>query len=136
ELAFKDNDIESWTPSGGADELGDTLQTSGRFFILSKEALTSQIVAFDKHVDPARVLTNTLAKGIFHCVDNEVSYMNMEGGRYVAFYFSNPSAFRIGDIVELGFSVVAFKGNQEARAVVKLVMRSLIFLDGSHTRVS
>ncbi|KAJ7251670.1 hypothetical protein C8J57DRAFT_1238498 [Mycena rebaudengoi] len=131
ELAFEDNNVEPWTPSGGADELGDTLQTSCRFFTLSKEAPTVQIVVFDKHVDPAGVLTNTLAKGIFHCVDNEVSYMNMEGGRLVP---KNPSAFRIGDIVELGFSVVAFKGSQEARAVVKLVMRSLIFLDGSHTR--
>ncbi|KAJ7232388.1 hypothetical protein C8J57DRAFT_1533111 [Mycena rebaudengoi] len=128
ELAFEDNNVEPWTPSGGADELGDTLQTSCRLFTLSKEAPTSQIVAFDKHVDPAGVLTNTLAKGRFYCVDNEVSYMNMEGGRLVP---KNPSAFRIGDIVELGFSVVAFKGSQEARAVVKLVMRSLIFLDGS-----
>ncbi|KAJ7218936.1 hypothetical protein C8J57DRAFT_1254637 [Mycena rebaudengoi] len=53
----------------------------------------------------------------------------VEGGNPV-----DPSAFRIGDIVELGFSVVASKGSQESRAVMKLVMRFLIFLDGSHTR--
>ncbi|KAJ7252012.1 hypothetical protein C8J57DRAFT_1520336 [Mycena rebaudengoi] len=46
----------------------------------------------------------------------------------------NPSGFREGDIVEMGFNVVVFKPQRDAKAVVKLVMKSLIFLDGTQTR--
>ncbi|KAJ7227654.1 hypothetical protein C8J57DRAFT_1534919 [Mycena rebaudengoi] len=109
ELAFDDDHVLPWSPSAGTVELGDIFQTS------------------------SNVLSNTLAKGISHCRDNEVKYMDLdsEGDRLVP---KNPSGFRIGDIVELGFSVVAFKDNNDSKAVVKLVMRSLTFLDGTQTR--
>ncbi|KAJ7240691.1 hypothetical protein C8J57DRAFT_1527361 [Mycena rebaudengoi] len=131
QLAFDDDYVLPWSPSAGSAELGDIFQTSCRFFTMTKDAPLDQINDFNKHVDPANVLSNTLAKGIYHCHDNEVQYMDLEGDRLVP---KNPSGFRIGDIVELGFSVVAFKGNNDSKAVVKLVMRSLTFLDGTQTR--
>jgi hypothetical protein len=48
----------------------------------------------------------------------------------------DPTGFRVGDIVEVGVTLVGFKGPKEEKSVVKMILRSIIFLDGSHTRVS
>ncbi|KAJ7244814.1 hypothetical protein C8J57DRAFT_1524609 [Mycena rebaudengoi] len=92
---------------------------------------TNQVVDFTKQVDPAGVLSRMLSKGVYHCIDNEVLYLNLEGDKLIN---KNLSGLRVGDIVELGLSVIAFKGPRDGKAVIKLVMRSLVFLDGSHTR--
>ncbi|KAJ7257619.1 hypothetical protein C8J57DRAFT_1516521 [Mycena rebaudengoi] len=112
ELAFDSNDVTSWTPAPISDELGDSIQASARYFTLAKDAPAKQVVEFNSHVDPS-------------------GYMNLDGGKLS---LKNPSGFREGDIVEMGFNVVAFKPQRDAKAVVKLVMKSLIFLDGTQTR--
>jgi hypothetical protein len=66
----------------------------------------------------------------FYCITGIVRILTLN--RLVS---KNPSGFREGDIVEIGFSVVAFKGNRDSKGFVCLVMNSLVFLDGSHTRV-
>ncbi|KAJ7247244.1 hypothetical protein C8J57DRAFT_1674002 [Mycena rebaudengoi] len=132
ELAFDSNDVTSWTPAPISDELGDSIQASARYFTLAKDAPEKQVVEFNSHLDPSGVLGGMLSKGIFHCADNDVKYMNLDGGKLS---LKNPSGFREGDIVEMGFNVVAFKPQRDAKAVVKLVMKSLIFLDGTQTRM-
>ncbi|KAJ7258567.1 hypothetical protein C8J57DRAFT_1234169 [Mycena rebaudengoi] len=42
--------------------------------------------------------------------------------------------FRAGDIVEIGLSIVVFKGHRDNKGFVRLVMNSLVFLDSTHTR--
>ncbi|KAJ7280695.1 hypothetical protein C8J57DRAFT_1563682 [Mycena rebaudengoi] len=131
ELAFDSNDVTSWTPAPISDELGDSIQASARYFTLAKDAPAKQVVEFNSHVDPSGVLGGMLSKGIFHCADNDVKYMNLDAGKLS---LKNPSGFREGDIVEMGFNVVALKPQRDAKAVVKLVMKSLIFLDGTQMR--
>ncbi|KAJ7280961.1 hypothetical protein C8J57DRAFT_1464295 [Mycena rebaudengoi] len=113
ELAFEDSDATC------------------RYFTTGKEPPMNQVVDFTKHVDPAGVLSRMLSKGVYHCIDNEVLYLDLEGDKLIN---KNPSGFRVGDIVELGLSVIAFKGPRDGKAVIKLVMRSLVFLDGTHTQ--
>ncbi|KAJ7258580.1 hypothetical protein C8J57DRAFT_1644522 [Mycena rebaudengoi] len=127
ELAFDDSDVTAWMPQPEIDDIGAPLQASCRYFTTAKDAPANQVMDFSKHVDPSGVLSRMLTKGIFHCVDNEVSYLNLEGDSLTN---KNPSGFRVGDNDELGLSVVAFKGARDSKAVIKLAMRSLVFLDG------
>jgi hypothetical protein len=81
ELAFDSNDVTSWTPAPISDELGDSIQASARYFTLAKDAPAKQVVEFNSHVDPSGVLGGMLSKRIFHCAENDVKYMNLDGGK-------------------------------------------------------
>ncbi|KAJ7268332.1 hypothetical protein C8J57DRAFT_1228046 [Mycena rebaudengoi] len=130
ELAFEDSDVLAWTAQDASVD-GTHLQATCCYFTTGKEPPTNQVVDFTKHVVPAGVLSRMLSKGMYHCIDNEVLYLDLEGDKLIN---KNPSGFQVGDIVELGLSVIAFKGPRDGKAVIKLVVPSLVFLDGTHTR--
>ncbi|KAJ7244109.1 hypothetical protein C8J57DRAFT_1525380 [Mycena rebaudengoi] len=108
ELAFEDSDVLAWTAQdAGVD--GTHLQATCRYFTTGKEPPMNQVVDFTKHVVPAGVLSRMLSKGVYHCIDNEVLYLDLGGDKLIN---KNPSGFRVGD-----------SGTG-----------SIIFLDGTHTR--
>ncbi|KAJ7261559.1 hypothetical protein C8J57DRAFT_1634617 [Mycena rebaudengoi] len=132
EREFDSGDIVPFAPSPAKDEqYGMPIDAACRYYTLAREAPAEQIVDFNPKTDTSRALTAMLGQGVFHCVDNDVAYMDLVNDRLV---YKDPAGFRPGDIVELGVSVVAFKGHRDAKSVVKLVMRSLVYLDGTHTR--
>jgi 2-hydroxychromene-2-carboxylate isomerase len=80
ELAFEDSDVLAWTAQdAGVD--GTHLQATCRYFTTGKEPPTNQVVDFTKHVVPAGVLSRMLSKGVYHCIDNEVLYLDLEGDK-------------------------------------------------------
>ncbi|KAJ7482144.1 hypothetical protein B0H11DRAFT_1915419 [Mycena galericulata] len=64
-----------------------------------------------------------------------IPYLELKNDRPV---LKDPAGFRIGDIVELGFALVAYRMPQKEgapRYICKLVMRTLTLLDTSLTKV-
>ncbi|KAJ7247550.1 hypothetical protein C8J57DRAFT_1240875 [Mycena rebaudengoi] len=124
ELAFDSDDVTSWTPAPISDELGDSIQASARYFTLAKQQRTPL------QNRSSNLTATSIRQGFWEeCCLKEYSIAPT-----MMLSLKNPSGFREGDIVEMGFNVVAFKPQRDAKAVVKLVMKSLIFLDGTQTR--
>ncbi|KAJ7658576.1 hypothetical protein B0H17DRAFT_1145526 [Mycena rosella] len=70
-----------------------------------------------------------LGECISHCLDNDVTYL----------CFKKRSGFRVGDIVEMGFPLVAFRQptrGEEDKQICKVVLRTLTLLDDPTAKVS
>ncbi|KAJ7659458.1 hypothetical protein B0H17DRAFT_1145332 [Mycena rosella] len=63
-------------------------------------------INFQKHIDPAGTLSQHIRDCVVHCVENDVAYLCVKKARYMT---KEPSGFRVGDIVEMGFELVAFR---------------------------
>ncbi|KAJ7434439.1 hypothetical protein B0H11DRAFT_1938646 [Mycena galericulata] len=78
----------------------------------------------------------------FHLPDTSIqlgyweSYLELKNDKPVV---KDPASFRIGDIVELGFALIAYRTAQKEgapRYICKLVMRTLTLLDTSLTKAA
>ncbi|KAJ7858190.1 hypothetical protein B0H13DRAFT_1901957 [Mycena leptocephala] len=133
-LSFDHDSVESWAPEWKEDACGTLLTGACRYFTTGKDIPDEYRLSFPIKVDPAQVLTRLQTNDIAHCFDNDVSYLEIKNGRYVS---KDPAGFRIGDIVQMGVAVAAFKvskGTEDPKYVCKLVMKSLTFLDGEITK--
>ncbi|KAJ7249157.1 hypothetical protein B0H12DRAFT_1234818 [Mycena haematopus] len=131
--AFKDDELRIWRPANDEAPTGPALSANCRYFTLGTDVATSQETAFDGMVDPHDALKDMLASTVHHCYDNEVSYLTMENGTYVS---HPPNAFKVGDIVEMGFTISAWRfaaNNNGPRFSTSLVLRTLTFLDGKYS---
>ncbi|KAJ7711527.1 hypothetical protein B0H14DRAFT_2645707 [Mycena olivaceomarginata] len=69
-----------------------------------------------------------------HCMDNSVAYLERKNDKLI---IKDPAGFREGDIVQLGFAVVAYRTYVEDNIphyVCKLVTHTLTLLDNSVTK--
>jgi hypothetical protein len=57
------------------------LDASCRYLTIGKDVLQDEIIDFHANVNPSGVLSLMLGKGVFHCIDNDVEYMNLEGDK-------------------------------------------------------
>ncbi|KAJ7670437.1 hypothetical protein B0H17DRAFT_1141796 [Mycena rosella] len=71
-----------------------------------------------------------------HHVENDVAYLCLKKNKYAT---KDPSGFRVGDIVEMGFELVAFrqtKRGEDDKHICKVVLRTLTPLDGSFAKAA
>ncbi|KAF8205239.1 hypothetical protein K438DRAFT_1964324 [Mycena galopus ATCC 62051] len=91
-------------------------------------------IPFDNRTDPHGVLSDMNTPTLAHCLDNDVAYLGIGNETYKPHL---PASFRVGDVVEMGFAVVAWKLAKVTTGpqfIFSLVLRSLVFLDGSLTK--
>ncbi|KAJ7300986.1 hypothetical protein DFH08DRAFT_827959 [Mycena albidolilacea] len=116
-----ENAVEPWRPETTDD--GDALISSN----ISPLAAISRSTL-------ERLFTRGQTHTASHCVDNDVMYMAFKEEEYVE---KDPSTFRTGDIVEMGFAFVAWKKpgrNVGPEWSCMPVLRTLTFLDGRFTK--
>ncbi|KAJ7259110.1 hypothetical protein B0H12DRAFT_1232096 [Mycena haematopus] len=133
---FGEDDIRSWQPTDTSPRNGPSMSANCRYFTLGYGVSEELKTKFDEKTDPHGVLSNVLSDTVSHCFDNNVTYLALVGDSYQA---HDPASFKIGDIVEIGFALVAWKlaqGPQGPTYVSNLVLRSLTFLDGTYTKES
>ncbi|KAJ7216876.1 hypothetical protein B0H12DRAFT_1078863 [Mycena haematopus] len=109
---FGDDDLRIWRP----------------------DATEAQKTTFNLAIDPHKALDGMLSTTVHHCYDNSVSYLTLENGTYTS---HPPNAFKIGDIVEMGFTINAWRlaaDNNGPKYNTNLVLRTLTFLDGTFSR--
>ncbi|KAJ7802563.1 hypothetical protein B0H14DRAFT_3488338 [Mycena olivaceomarginata] len=107
--AFGEDTIEPWRPDV-QDDRNTQISSDCRYF----------------HQWPSH--------NVAHCFDNDVMYMVFKGDEYVE---KDPGTFKTGDIVEMGFAMVAWKRQGKHTGPdwsCMLVLRTLTFLDGKFTK--
>ncbi|KAJ7508022.1 hypothetical protein B0H11DRAFT_1902335 [Mycena galericulata] len=127
--------MEPWMPDMVSNDFGKSLVSNCRYFTIGRNIPEAERIPFAQYVDPAGVLGRFIREDVSHCLDNDVAYLELKNDRPV---LKDPAGFRIGDIVELGFALVAYRMPQKEgapRYICKLVMRTLTLLDTSLTKV-
>ncbi|KAJ7668942.1 hypothetical protein B0H17DRAFT_1209826 [Mycena rosella] len=80
-------------------------------------------------VPDSNVFARHLGECISHCLDNDVTYLCFKKEKHA---IKNPGGFRVGDVVEMGFALVAFREptrGEEDKQICKVVLRTLTLLD-------
>ncbi|KAK6974305.1 hypothetical protein R3P38DRAFT_2584384, partial [Favolaschia claudopus] len=119
--------------------LGVELELNCRYYTTGRSTLESHKTEFAEFVDPQGVLASFVTDSVSHCQDNQVAYMDFKCGKYSRYELKDPSAFQVGDIVEVGFAMVAWrnsKANEDLSYVTTMVLRSVTLLDDTYTKVS
>ncbi|TFK60499.1 hypothetical protein BDN72DRAFT_779335, partial [Pluteus cervinus] len=107
---------------------GGTLTFSNRHFTKKSEAGQMQSAPFPSNVDPKKILTKMLNSSLIHTAENNVQYV-------VRHSDLDPQHFRVGDIVEVQFSIVVYKMRTDYY-VLKPMLYSIALLDGKWGNVS
>ncbi|KAJ7444424.1 hypothetical protein B0H11DRAFT_2250105 [Mycena galericulata] len=118
--------MEPWMPDMASDDFGKSPVSNCRYFTLGRNVPEGERIPFAQYIDPAGVLGRFIREDVSHCLDNDVAYLELKNDR-------------IGDIVELGFALVAYRMPQKEgapRYICKLVMRTLTLLDTSLTKAA
>ncbi|KAJ7603714.1 hypothetical protein B0H17DRAFT_1154649 [Mycena rosella] len=145
---FPSDTIEHWVLVPGTTEFGPAIGGSCRYFTLGADIAPETKI--EKYVDPSGTLSDHLGNKVAHCIDNDVAYlcikmiskwillsfvrMQLTTFRYVK---KDPAGFRVGDIVEMGFALVAFRQasrNKDDKQICMLVLRTLTFLHDSFAK--
>ncbi|KAJ7760887.1 hypothetical protein DFH07DRAFT_957417 [Mycena maculata] len=135
-LKFEADQMTPWVRDHHNDSHGQVISSNSRYFTASRQIPDSARCPFDKRVDPAGVLAKLQTDTIVHCHDNDVAYLQLKDTRLVR---KDPAGFRQGDIVEMGFAIVAYrtsKAGEGLKYTCKLALRTLTFLDATLTKAS
>ncbi|KAJ7430744.1 hypothetical protein FB451DRAFT_1198705 [Mycena latifolia] len=137
-MFFPEDSVVHWTPDAATTTFGPSVASSCRYFTMGYDLDKYVHVPFAKYVDPAGILMLHLGKRVAHCEDNHVDYVGMkEKSQYLPALKKDPATFRSGDIVEMGFALVAFRQSihgESEKHVCKPVLRTLALLDTSLTK--
>ncbi|KAJ7315251.1 hypothetical protein DFH08DRAFT_942985 [Mycena albidolilacea] len=131
--AFAENAVEPWRPEA-ADEGEAVISSNCRYFTVGRNIPEHTRTTFHHRTDPHGVLAKYVSEHVTHCVDNNVMYMAYKEDEYTE---KDPSTFKTGDLVEMGFAFVAWKKpgrNVGPEWCCMLVLRTLTFLDGRFTK--
>ncbi|KAJ7333929.1 hypothetical protein DFH08DRAFT_965701 [Mycena albidolilacea] len=131
--AFAENAVEPWQPEM-VDEGEAVISSNCRYFTVGCNIPEHSQTTFHHKTDPHGVLAKYVSDHVAHCVDNDVMYMAYKEDEYTE---KDPSTFKTGDLVEMGFTFVAWK--KPGKIVgpewcCMLVLRTLTFLDGRFTK--
>ncbi|KAJ7696939.1 hypothetical protein B0H17DRAFT_1130593 [Mycena rosella] len=94
------------------------------------------MISFEKYVDPSGMLSHHLGNKVAHCINNDIAYLCVKVNQYVK---KDPVGFRVGDIVEMGFALIAFRQasrKEDNKQIGKLVLRTLTLLDNSFAKAA
>ncbi|KAJ7653425.1 hypothetical protein B0H17DRAFT_1268241 [Mycena rosella] len=133
---FTANSVSHWVAAPDSDVYGPSLSSSCRYYTIGTDIPVESRINFQKHIDPAGTLSQHIRDCVVHCVENDMAYLCVKKARYTT---KEPSGFRVGDIVEMGFELVAFRQvirGEEDKHICKIVLQTLTFLDGSFADVS
>ncbi|KAJ7710547.1 hypothetical protein B0H17DRAFT_1123683 [Mycena rosella] len=131
---FSADCVEHWIASPDSDIFGPGLG-SCRSYTMGGDIPGESRITFQNHIDPAGTLSQHLGERVAHCVENNVAYLCVKKNKYGA---KEPSRFRVGDIVEMGFELVAFrqmKRGEDGKHICKVVLQTLMFLDSSFAKM-
>ncbi|TFK58137.1 hypothetical protein BDN72DRAFT_782474, partial [Pluteus cervinus] len=134
---FPEGRLMPW--QAGTSTLGDggSFTLSNRYFTKRSEGQQMQSVPFPVNVDPKKILTRMLTSSLIHTEENDTQYFVRHGdlGRNFKYSSGNPQNFRIGDIVEVQFSLVVYHMRTE-HYVLKPMLYSIALLEGKFGNVS
>ncbi|TFK59336.1 hypothetical protein BDN72DRAFT_905949 [Pluteus cervinus] len=127
---FPEGRLMPWQAGVSAFGGAGTLTLSNRYFTKKSEAGQMQGVPFPSNVDPKKILTKMLNPSLIHTAENNVQYVirHSDLGRNFQYTPADPQHFRIGDIVEVQFSVVVYKMRTDYY-VFKPMLYSIALLD-------
>ncbi|KAJ7200412.1 hypothetical protein GGX14DRAFT_400754 [Mycena pura] len=111
------------------DDKGRPINFRTQYFTVGRHANPDHRVPFEKAVDPHNVLKDLESNTIVHSGDNDVIYLEYKDDRHRV---KDPASFRTGDVVEVGFAMVAYRNflaETGEHYKCYLVMRSLTLLD-------
>ncbi|KAJ6464408.1 hypothetical protein C8R45DRAFT_939926 [Mycena sanguinolenta] len=132
--SFKNDELCLWRPGSGEGEVGLSVSANCRYFTVGPNVPADHKAVFDPLTDPRKHLESMLSSAVHYTFDNVVTYLALAKGEY-AFY--PPESFKVGDIVEVGFTITVWKlaaDNNGAKFTTNLVLRTLTLLDGALTR--
>ncbi|KAJ7156832.1 hypothetical protein C8R43DRAFT_1125414 [Mycena crocata] len=120
------------------DNADGIVSASNRFLTSTEEEPGAVHIDFGPGVDPMDRLKSFVGPGLVHTVDNVVSYFKQstnEATSKKTYGRAVPSTFRIGDVVEIQVSVMAF---ESANKSVKLHwnLRALTLLDATFSKAA
>ncbi|KAJ7083517.1 hypothetical protein C8R43DRAFT_1142700 [Mycena crocata] len=127
--SFSDGEMEPLMIEPESETHGHALATNCRYFTVGRNIPEGIKIGFHKYVDPAGVLAHYINEFTAHCLDNDVAYLELKQNKLIT---KDPQGFRAGDIVQVGFAVVAYRTQSKddsPKYVCKLVMRTLTLLD-------
>ncbi|TFK59341.1 hypothetical protein BDN72DRAFT_780871 [Pluteus cervinus] len=113
--------------------VGESLTFSNRYFTKRSEGPHMKTVPFSSVVDPKKFFTRMLSSTLIHTEENEVQYFT----RYsdLGYLPAGPQQFRLGDIVEVQFSLVVYQMRTQYY-VIKPMLYSIALLDPKYANVS
>ncbi|KAF5353590.1 hypothetical protein D9758_013781 [Tetrapyrgos nigripes] len=129
--ALNGHTLNPWVPdnSFGSGHVGIT--ASCRYFTVGQNALGKQNVPFQDGVDPDQVLQSFLKDGVAHTEENDMLYMKAsKPGNKWRYTDVQPSAFTIGDIVEIQFTVIAVRQHNDTYKMI-MILKSILLLNDS-----
>ncbi|TFK72349.1 hypothetical protein BDN72DRAFT_763485 [Pluteus cervinus] len=134
---FPDKRVIVWEPPASSWTSNLGLSMSNRYFTRAKEAGHMPSVPFPADVDPKGVLNAILDDELIHTEENDVKYYtrHTDLGNKPKYFPGNPQMFRIGDIVEVQFSLVYYKMRSD-KYIFKPMLYSIALLDGQFANVS
>ncbi|KAJ7710915.1 hypothetical protein B0H17DRAFT_1123996 [Mycena rosella] len=136
--------VEHWIPVPYSNVFGPSINSSCRYVTVGANIPSESKILFDKCVNPSGTLACHLGECISHCLDNDVTYLCFKKrSKHPIQALStlpivqrhairNPGGFRVGDIVEMEFALVAFRQptrGEEDKQICKVVLRTLTILD-------
>ncbi|KAJ7740543.1 hypothetical protein B0H16DRAFT_1728905 [Mycena metata] len=133
---FPSNSMAKWTD---ADNAETTLKASNRFFTLTEDEPDAVHINFASGVDPLHKLDRFVGDQLVHTSANVVHYRkrvsNDEGESTLDIAY--PGTFRIGDIVEIYASVIAFKTSGKMGTIkMHCNLNGLTLLDSTFSKAS
>ncbi|KAJ7171853.1 hypothetical protein C8R43DRAFT_842705, partial [Mycena crocata] len=128
---FQNGVSTKWAAINDTDE--PIISASNRFFTAIKDEPRAEHVAFGPGVDPIEQLRAFVGPALVHAEDNVVSYFKTASASLtedVVYETAVPSTFRIGDVVEIQMSVIAFQGGKDTFKL-HCHLRALTLLDST-----
>ncbi|TFK60330.1 hypothetical protein BDN72DRAFT_905057 [Pluteus cervinus] len=113
--------------------IGGSLTFSNRHFTKRAEGPHMKAIPFSSLVDPKKYLTRMLSSTLIHTEENEVQYFTRysDMGQNYKYLPAGPQQFRLGDIVEVQFSLVVYQMRTQYY-IVKPMLYSIALLDGKY----
>ncbi|KAJ7695921.1 hypothetical protein B0H17DRAFT_865701, partial [Mycena rosella] len=127
---FLQDAMTKWT---NAELDGHLVMNAGnRFFTSLDNEPGARHVSFGAGVDPLGVLQTVVGNRMVHAAENVVSYFK-QTNKYI-YDTAFPGNFRVGDMVEVEVSVIAFKSRNK---MIKMHcnLRVLTLIDGIYSKV-
>ncbi|KAJ6460425.1 hypothetical protein DFH09DRAFT_1348539 [Mycena vulgaris] len=122
----------------GEEGQGPTLNASSHYFTRIRDAPRAARVPFGNGIDPFNVLSRFAATELVHTEENIVKYYrvikDVKTG-VPAYYEAYPGSFRVGDIVEIRGSLVAFHGKQQS-IKTRFHLDSMVLLDNTFSKAA
>ncbi|KAJ7474494.1 hypothetical protein B0H11DRAFT_2236179 [Mycena galericulata] len=115
------------------------LNASNRYFTFTQDEPSAIHVAFAHGVDPIGQLQAFVGPNLVHSTENQVAYyktgIDLDTSKTV-YDRAFPGTFRIGDIVEIQASIVAFQGRDKTVVRLRCHLSALTLLDATFSKAA